>query len=148
LSKLCRWGGHIPGTGIFSVAQHCVLVAMSLPHKFRTQGLLHDAHEAYIVDIPRPIKRYLVNYEVMAARLDACIGDRFGVELCAIPPEVDEADSRSLATERRDLLLPTPALVTEDRHPGIKPWRVRIVPWAPNEARDAFLGMAKALGIR
>lgn len=148
LSKLCRWGGHVPGDGIFSVAQHCVLVAHNLPHRFRAQGLMHDAHEAYIVDIPRPIKRYLVNYDVMAARLDACIGDRFGLELCDLPPEVDEADSQSLATERRDLLLPTPTTVVEDRHLGIAPWKMKIVPWCPAEARAAFLGMAHALGIR
>jgi uncharacterized protein len=145
LSKMCRWGGHLPGDEIFSVAQHSVLVALSLPHEFRAAGLLHDAHEAYLVDIPSPIKRYFVNFEVMTARLDAAIGDRFGVELCDLPREVEEADARSLATERRDLLVPCK---WDHADPKVAPWMARIIPWSPAEARKAFLGLAGKLGLK
>jgi hypothetical protein len=148
LSKLCRWGGHLNIDGIFSVAQHCVLVALNCPHRFRAQALLHDAHEAYLVDVPRPIKRYLVNYEIFAARLDACIGDRFCVELCDLPREVDEADDRGLATERRDLLVPWPCEPGEPQGSLVKPWPARISPWEPAEARRNFLGLAHKLGIK
>lgn len=145
LSKMCRWGGHLPGDHVFSVAQHSVLVALSLPHDLRAQGLLHDAHEAYFVDIPSPIKSAIVNADLIAARLDAAIGDRFGIELCDLPHSVEEADMRSRATERRDLLVPCR---WDHEDPKVKPWAAKIEPWSPADARKAFLGLAWKLGIK
>jgi hypothetical protein len=142
LSNLCRFGGHV--WPFYPTAQHCVLVAMNSPAKLRKQALLHDAAEAYIVDVPRPLKRYLINYDVVEARLAATIGDRFGVELCSLDPEVHHQDNKALATEKRDLLVAEPAPWA----PLPTPWMARIVPWSPTEARENFLGMAAALGIR
>jgi uncharacterized protein len=140
LSNLCRWGGHLDRH--YSVAQHSVLVALSLPHSLRPQGLLHDAAEAYCVDVPAPIKVYLINYEVIEARLAAAIGDRFGVELCSLDPQVEAADIRARVTEQRDLR-PT-------RHSikSIQPWMARIVPWTVEESRENFLGLARKLGVK
>jgi uncharacterized protein len=143
LSKLCRFGGHIEGDVAYSVAQHSVLVALSLPGPLQAQGLMHDAAEAYLVDVPRPIKKYLVNYEVIEARLAAAIGDRFGLELCELRPEVKLADERALMTEKRDLLVPPPF-----KWGNAEPWKARIQPWSPGEARKAFLGLAGKLGLR
>jgi uncharacterized protein len=147
LSNLCRFGGHV-AAGFYSVAQHSVLVALSLPHNLRKQGLLHDAAEAYIVDVPRPIKRHLINYDVAEARLASCIGDRFGVELCALPRAVSLADERALATERRDLLVPAPMPWGEPQGGRLEPWRAKITPWGPVEARKTFMGLALMLGIK
>jgi hypothetical protein len=153
LSNQCRFGGHIgrqisnfgPPTPIhYSVAQHSVLVCQNVPHHLRAQALLHDAAEAYIVDVPRPIKKYLVNYAVFEARLAACIGDRFGVELCELDPLVTEADERALATEKRDLLAPPPAAWATNA----EPWLGRIAPWSAEESCQAFLGLAGRLGIK
>jgi hypothetical protein len=142
LSNLCRFGGQLDN--FYSVAQHSVLVCLSLPQHLRAQGLLHDAAEAYLVDVPRPIKRYLVNYGVFEARIAACIGDRFGVELCELDPLVELADNRALATEKRDLLVNGLAPWRET----VPHWQARISPWEPHEARRAFLALAQRLGIR
>jgi uncharacterized protein len=144
LSKLCRFGGQLPGDEIYSVAQHSVLVALSLPHDLRAVGLMHDATEAYCVDVPRPIKKYLVNYDVVEARLAAAIGDRFSLELCDLDPLVKIADERALATEKRDLCLPPP----RPWRLAAEPWVARITPWSPAEARKAFLGLAWKLGLK
>lgn len=61
LSNLCRYGGHCPK--FYSVAQHCVLCSYQpgTPQE-RLEFLLHDASEAYLIDLPRPIKRNMPNY--------------------------------------------------------------------------------------
>lgn len=148
LSKICRWGGHIDAEGIFSVAQHSCLVAMHVEWRFKKQALLHDAHEAYIFDAPRPVKRYLINYDIIALRLDAAIGDRFGIELVDLPGEVKAADERSLATERRDLIVRTDWELTGAQGGRVMPWPGKIACWEPEQARRAFLGLAWRLGIR
>lgn len=148
LSKMARFGGHTQGDLAYTVAQHSVLVALSLPHHLRAQGLMHDATEAYCIDVPRPIKRHLINYDVIEARLAAVIGDRFSLELCDLPPEVVLADERALMTEKRDLLLPPPLAWGDAQGVPCEPWKARIAPWSPADARKAFLGLAWKLGIK
>lgn len=65
LSLMCRANGHFPA--FYSVAQHsifCMREAESRGYSVRIQllCLLHDASEAYISDITRPVKRVLPNY--------------------------------------------------------------------------------------
>ena len=135
LGNLCRFGGHT--NSFYSVAQHSVLVSGNLPtRELRLAGLLHDATEAYLVDVPSPIKRYLAGYKEIEARLARVIGERFGVTLEPLPAEVHEQDARALWTEKRDLKSAQPA-----RWPGeeMQPWVERIRPWSPAEAKFVFL---------
>ena len=57
LSKICRFGGQI--NQFYSVAQHCVLVAAMAPAIIKKEALMHDAAEAYLLDIPKPLKHQL-----------------------------------------------------------------------------------------
>lgn len=59
LSRMPRFSGHSIPYIPYSVAQHCMQVMKDLaPHGERLQlyGLLHDAAEAYINDLPSPVK--------------------------------------------------------------------------------------------
>lgn len=59
LSRMPRFSGHSIPYVPYSVAQHCIQVANELaPHgpKIQFYGLLHDAAEAYINDLPSPVK--------------------------------------------------------------------------------------------
>ena len=61
LSHICRYNGHVPH--FYSVAEHCVKVAHWIEkHTFDYDiiltGLLHDAAEAYVGDMVRPLKRH------------------------------------------------------------------------------------------
>ena len=63
LSLLCWGGGHIKY--FYSVAQHsinCMKEARGWSKRVQLACLLHDASEAYISDIIRPVKIYLFNY--------------------------------------------------------------------------------------
>src|SRR5690606_29748913 len=66
LSMQCRYAGHC--LSFYSVAEHSVLLSQHVAEPFRRWALLHDASEAYLVDVPRPIKGDLSNYRAVEAR--------------------------------------------------------------------------------
>jgi Predicted hydrolases of HD superfamily len=82
LSLLCRANGHIKH--FYSVAQHCIncageAKARGLSVEIRLACLLHDASEAFISDITRPVKRNLPQYTTFEAVLQDLIYERFGL---------------------------------------------------------------------
>ncbi len=103
LSNLCRWGGHT--SRYYSVAEHCVLVSYLVPKRLAIQGLLHDAHEAYVGDVITPIKvRLGEEYGKIAERWDAAISRRYKVGGLVDPePEIKDADLMALSIEYKTL---------------------------------------------
>ena len=94
LSRLCRYGGHVEG--FLSVARHSLNVARILRDEepiVRLCGLLHDASEAYLGDIPRPLKQLpeFAAYRAAEDRLSRTIAARFGLPF-PFPPVVHAAD--------------------------------------------------------
>ena len=67
LSQTCRFAGHTQE--FYSVAQHSGLVAACLPAGLKKWGMLHDAAEAYLGDVPSPAKCLLPDYREMEARI-------------------------------------------------------------------------------
>ena len=98
LSNLCRFNGHVM---YYSVAEHSVLVASRLDDSDKLSGLLHDAAEAYLSDIPSPIKQYLPDYQEMEDKLLAAIFTKFG---CDYNAAVKKADKEQTWNEARFLL--------------------------------------------
>lgn len=134
LSCESRFNGHT--RAFYSVAQHATIASWLVPQPFALEALLHDASEAYLKDLPSPLKALCPDYRAIEARVDAAIRARFG-----LPPtpsrEVKVVDLMMLATEKRDLMpacpMPWPCL------DGIEPFRPVIVPWRPEDAEKAFL---------
>lgn len=144
LSRESRFNGHTKA--FYSVAQHCVVASQIVRHEFRLEALLHDATEAYMKDLPRPLKQLLPDYQEIEDRLDAVIRGKFGLP-ASMSPHVKSADLVLLATERRDLRIP------DDGSPwtcleGVKPLRHRITPWEPDTAKDLFLDQFRFLWER
>lgn len=141
LSNLCRFAGH--SLEFYSVAQHSVLVSQIVPPKAALWGLLHDAAEAYCVDLPRPIKHDpgAAWYREVEQRIMCAVCERFGLAPVQ-PASVSWADQVLLSTERRDLMTHSPGWHVHER-PLIK----RIEPWAPKEARHQFIQRAEELGL-
>lgn len=107
LSMMPRWGGHC--AWFFSVAQHSSNCAFTLPAKHKCQShqlaaLMHDASEAYLMDIPRPIKKKLSNYAEIEDAVMKVISAKFGFEY-PMHPVVKATDEHNLEQEWEHLII-------------------------------------------
>ena len=80
LSMMCRANGHFPT--FYSVAQHslnCMREAKErgLSARIQLACLLHDASEAYISDLTRPVKSAMPEYRAVEKKLEAAIYEKF-----------------------------------------------------------------------
>lgn len=100
LSKLCRFTGH---GRFYSVAEHSVRVSYMVPPEFALWGLLHDAAEAYLGDVAKPLKSLLPDYQAIEDRVEAVVFPALGL-IGPIPPEVKLADAQALSIEKRRVL--------------------------------------------
>lgn len=166
LAHLCRFGGHC--RVFYSVAEHSVRSSLCVPAAHAFAALLHDAAEAYVVDVPRPLKVQLRGYAEIERRVMSAIAKRFRLpgRNCecpgdwpaahhhphcpkasnlswVIPSCVKLADEIMLATEARDLMGGESAGKWALR---AEPLPERIAPWSPEEAKARFLGRFAELG--
>jgi hypothetical protein len=96
LARVCRFGGHSPK--FYSVAEHSVYVSERCDKADAWLGLLHDAPEAYIGDIVRPLKRLLPQIKQIEGRILGDILARFDLPLF-LSPSVLRADEDVLISE-------------------------------------------------
>jgi 5'-deoxynucleotidase YfbR-like HD superfamily hydrolase len=101
LSLINRYTGHTIAP--YSVAQHSVMVSQLCAPEDAAWGLLHDASEAYLGDVARPLKVLLPDYVDLEHHVQRTIGRCFGLSW-PIPASVKEADNRALMAEKRVLL--------------------------------------------
>lgn len=154
LSHQCRFAGHV--SKFYSVAEHSINVCNLVQRASRVAqrdtklclgALLHDASEAYLIDIPSPIKQHLPGYKDIELRVMRVIAEKYGFDW---PPAgvrghlIHEADQTQLKTEAK-WLLPSKGddwahkFPTEMKH-GILPKCV-----APSLAKELFLGVFESL---
>lgn len=113
LSMLCRWNGGVPN--YYSVAEHSIQVAANLPDRLKKWGLLHDAAEAYIGDIVRPVKARTyfsdhpdvniispVKAKIIEGEILGVIAEKFDLEW-PVPLQVWHADDEQLYKERKQI---------------------------------------------
>lgn len=145
LARICRYNGHVHEH--YSVAQHSVLVSDILEPELKMLGLLHDAAEAYIGDVIRPLKVLLPDYQKIEARVEDAVCERFGLPMPPWPSAIKDADMRMCETERRDLLPKRigPYWDGMDRTWG-QAFPQRIESWSATWAERRFLEAFFALG--
>lgn len=142
LSMICRYGGHV--RRFYSVAEHCVLMSYAVAPEHALWALLHDATEAYVGDMIRPLKRSMPAYCEAEDRLMAVICERFGLSP-TMPDEVHLADSRILLVERAALLGPSPQ-PWSDFLESLEPLGVPVSAWSPTVAESLYMSRLADLG--
>ncbi len=132
LSNQCRFAGHV--RDFYSVAQHSVLCCRQvLPPESQLAMLMHDASEAYLVDLPRPLKAAFPQYAEIEDRLMEVIAGKYGFQW-PMTEAMKLIDNRMLFTEKRDLMEPA------DWGYEVEPYGdYKIVPWNPTTSERAFL---------
>ncbi len=148
LSLICRFGGAC--RRFYSVAEHSINVSRLLePFGLAREGLLHDAAEAYLGDMPTPLKRLFPEFSKLEDRLMEIIAGVFGLDW-PFPELVKEADRYMLEREAE-------ALMTR----GIEGWglaptdldrwdenRVRVYGFEPGQAvRHEFCAQARRVDL-
>ena len=141
LANTCRYAGQCQF--YYSVATHSLYVSEELAEhgpQVQLYGLLHDAAEAYVSDVPRPIKRELENFE----RVEADVLDAVWTALDSPAPTdsqwetVMDADDRLFRYEADTLLAEFEPSSVPDRS-------YELSPCSPEAVREQFLDRVREL---
>ena len=148
LSKICRFGGHCPK--FYSVAEHCIhATAMACADGYTGDALmavfLHDAAEAYIGDMVKPLKVTMPQYGEAERRLESAIELAFGVDLDRWEGVIKRFDRAMLKAEKI-------AMWPDDQEKwsgfgDIEDREVTFCFWEPSDAEVQFLAMARTLQL-
>lgn len=122
LAHQCRFGGHLPE--FFSVAQHSYHCSLFAAQENKLAALLHDASEAYLMDIPRPIKSHLTNYKDLEDNVMKVIAKKFSFQY-PLEKNIKEVDNAMLVSEWHQLM--------------IKDCPMDIICYPPAQAKEVFL---------
>lgn len=140
LSLICRFGGHV--RDFYSVAEHCVVMSFAVAPQNALWALLHDATEAYVGDMVRPLKQAMPEYCAVEDNLMRVICDRFGLsDQC--PAEVKLADTRILHDERNAFMTKSPKPWSSLEN--VIPLGVDIEGWDPKTAEKYYLNRLSEL---
>jgi hypothetical protein len=138
LGRICRWGG--APREHYSVAEHSVILARYFvlhgKHDLSRWALLHDAAEAYLGDIVRPLKPFMVDALAYERRLERTIWDKYGLA-GELPEAVKIADTAILGDERDQLFGPDSQHARMKR-PGEIGLGVRLPQWCARRATAEF----------
>ncbi len=150
LAYTCRYAGQCPH--YYSVAEHsihCCIMAQKLHLSSNSikWALLHDAAEAYIGDIARPIKSIVPEFKKVEDHLLEVIALKFNLKTYKIPTEVIEIDNRMLTTEAYNMGMSLH--LSEFWHKGKPKYHEYTINYYDHDVAEiTFLEMAHKIGIR
>ena len=150
LSMQCRYAGHT--RAFYSVAEHSVQVARWVHRETggdkdtARMALFHDAAEAYLTDLPKPVKHLCPGYRNLEAEVGQAVLSWLGLGNASLHWNlIHEADWRILSNEAELLLGPPPQ--AWNHHPKGPLPGVEIAPMSPTRAYLAFCEEAARLGV-
>lgn len=145
LSKLCRYNGHV--VDFYSVAEHaCIMSDWVAAETWATPldaliALHHDDAEAYISDVPRPLKHQLSRYKEIEAAVEEAVFSKLGLP-STLPSWLKVIDTRIIRDERAQAMSDSANAWFTD---SLEPLGVTLKFWGWKQARDEFLSRHEAL---
>lgn len=142
LSHVCRFSGNL--TQFYSVGAHSLNVTGMVPAEHKLQALLHDATEAYMGDLPKPLKRLCRDFQQIEDNLWEVIANKY-----CVPTELHDsvklADMMMLKEESDRLLLTGPRDDLWQDIRNIPNGNMFFLEEEPNKVRDIFLEKFESL---
>lgn len=133
LAYKCRFNGHC--RAFYSVAEHSIRMYWHATTPLNKMlALLHDSAEAYLPDIPRPIKPHYPKVNKIENRLLSIILTKY-IGCPELTPYISLLDAKMLATEARDLM----SSGGSDWQELPPPYPEKIKPLRPEIAEKLFL---------
>lgn len=141
LSNQCRWTGHC--RKFYSIAEHSIHCARMSPVGFTKEAFLHDASEAYVVDLSRPLKQLVSDYKTIQKNIEAAVA-KFYEFPYPMSLEVQDIDNRMLVTEWQQLFNETDISLGPYNN---EPYSFILNCWLPEKAEKEFLWWASAIKV-
>jgi hypothetical protein len=142
LGNICRYAGQC--RQFYSVAEHSLHVsAVSPTHKL--EALLHDAAEAFLGDVTRPLKQLLPDYKQLEKAIERAIFRRFALDFSALAA-LKKVDLSVLAAEQVQMMPPGTDYWSVES--GIVPAEITINFLPPKVATEAFLSRFRELSVK
>ena len=148
LSKICRFGGHSPR--FYSVAEHCVhATALASSDGFTGDALravfLHDATEAYVGDMVKPLKVRIPRFGEAERRFEEAIQSAVRVDFSRWKNVIKRFDHAMLKAEKT-VMWPEDTEIW-DGFGDIEDRVVGFQFWSPEEAEIRFMEVAETLQL-
>jgi len=141
LSLKCRYAGHC--NVFYSVAQHSYLTSLLCERDLALSALMHDASEAYLPDVARPIKPHLVGFKEIENRILELIFKKYNI-VFPIPEVIKYIDSRLCITEAQQLGFDISEWELATKY---QPYNINIFPVGPEKAKELFMRRFDELNI-
>lgn len=143
LSKICRFGVQIDC--FYSVAEHAYWCATQaghdgLPEFVVAAVLMHDAAEAFIGDVVKPLKLMLTDFSKIEDRIERVIEHKFGVDFRTHKNNIRKIDHEMLIAERRAMFSADDVQWSGEE--TVRRLDVDFQKWIPSQAERHFLRMA------
>lgn len=145
LANICRFGGQC--RSFYSVAEHSVHVSHAVPPEHARWALLHDAAEAFIGDMVKPLKMMLGDYQAVEERVEAAVAEAFGLD-GPMPEAVKAADRAMLRVEQQAVM------GNRDDWAWTEEWDIArfgrmpvVAGFLPDRAYRLFVGRAQDIGL-
>lgn len=148
LAKICRFGGQI--NCFYSVAEHLLhcadqAQADGLPLESQRAVMLHDAAEAFVGDMVKPLKMLLPEYSEIESRVEAAIAAKFHIDFAREASAVSKIDREMLIAERRAFFSRDDVTWTGENE--VRRLNRKFLGWNPRLAEEHFTSFAAAIGI-
>ncbi len=136
LSKICRFAGQIQY--FYSVAQHSVIVSRLAPPELKMVALLHDAAEAYLGDVVKPLKNLLGQaYTDIEESFERAIFERFDLDFNDIA-KVKRYDLEAYDAEH-DYMRKGRSMAWHTLHQKVNMTMEQYRLWLPAQAEAGFI---------